>query len=257
MSSLCFCFGSALKQFSNDTFLSMFDVMRHFLYIKRQTKNYCDTRKKVTQDIKDHFIKNNGNREIVISDKVINDNIKKCWETREKLKKNKKTNQRQVIQFRAICRDNIVDIGRCKCKGVPCCHSRKKNPHLLLIKKEIESDFVYSDSEVEQERPDLDDREYVPVKSERNTVNLTLAAEVADRYHASDRAAAAIATAVLVDVGLINESDKKLVIDKSKMQRARVKKRQWEEANVSFDGQALFFDGRKDNTLKQRKINGI
>lgn len=50
--------------------------------------------------------------------------------------------------------------------------------------------------------------------SPRNLISLFNTAIVCDRYGISDRPAAAVATAILQDVGLINEADTSLVIDR-------------------------------------------
>lgn len=93
-------------------------------------------------------------------------------------------------------------------------------------------------------------------KSEQNSLNLTLSSETADRFRLSDRAFGAVASGVLADIRMINDRGTKFVVDKNKVRRARVNKRKVEETNLYFDGLALFFDGRKDNTLKQAEING-
>ncbi|XP_050308327.1 uncharacterized protein LOC126744782 [Anthonomus grandis grandis] len=70
--------------------------------------------------------------------------------------------------------------------------------------------------------------------------------KTADRYGVSDRAAAAIASAVLHDISSDVE-----VIDKSKLRRERQKLRDTllrEQTNLQLP--ALYFDGRKDKTLK-------
>ncbi|VEN43556.1 unnamed protein product, partial [Callosobruchus maculatus] len=72
-----------------------------------------------------------------------------------------------------------------------------------------------------------------------------------DRYGISDRAGAAVASAVLQDVGIINTIDKTSIIDKNKIRRARSKKREGLlENNQNLSLRGLFFDGRKDETLK-------
>ena len=45
-------------------------------------------------------------------------------------------------------------------------------------------------------------------------------ARICERYQLSDRAAAAVANSVLVDVGLVTEDDKTRIIDRSKLRRA-------------------------------------
>lgn len=55
---------------------------------------------------------------------------------------------------------------------------------------------------------------------------------------------------------LIQPEDTRLVVDKSKIWRARVKSRK-KLSDVRLDGiNALYFDGRKDKTLTQQHING-
>ena len=72
-----------------------------------------------------------------------------------------------------------------------------------------------------------------------------------ERYQLSDKAAAAIANSVLVDVGIITEDDKVCVIDRSKLRRERERCRQEiqkeKQQNFRFVN-AIHFDGRKDAT---------
>ena len=72
----------------------------------------------------------------------------------------------------------------------------------------------------------------------------------------SDRAAAAIATAVLQDIGILTEQDK--AIDKAKIRRERAKVRGKKETENEEDGQltAIRFHGRKDETRIKKLIDG-
>lgn len=80
-----------------------------------------------------------------------------------------------------------------------------------------------------------------------NTVKLFHVAQIADRYNVSDRVAAALATAALVDFGLITADDKNNVIDRSKIRRAREKARKIQVSALSFEGICgLYFDGKKN-----------
>lgn len=82
-----------------------------------------------------------------------------------------------------------------------------------------------------------------------NMVELTEIAKSADRFGVSHRATAAIATAVLVDFGLITEDDQHLIIDHHKVFRAREKLRNQQMQSLTFDDiEALYFDGKKDMT---------
>lgn len=82
--------------------------------------------------------------------------------------------------------------------------------------------------------------------------NIDSLARTADRYGVSDRVAAAIATSVLEDLGIVTEIDNSNVIDRSRVRRARSSLRLKEKQSSSLD-EALFgiyFDGRKDQTLQ-------
>ena len=61
---------------------------------------------------------------------------------------------------------------------------------------------------------------------------------------------------MLVDLNLVTESDRSLVIDKSKIRRERNKLRTQLQMNSTRNGidvSSIYFDGRKDNTLKKIK----
>jgi hypothetical protein len=97
-------------------------------------------------------------------------------------------------------------------------------------------------------------------KSNQMRVSLKTLANTCDRYGVSDRSAAAIASAVLQDIGVVTTEDKSKVIDRSKVRRERQENR----SNLQDDGldvlstnkltgTGLYFDGRKDKTLLQVK----
>ena len=90
----------------------------------------------------------------------------------------------------------------------------------------------------------------IPVSSQNRKRWLNLA-RMCERYQLSDKAAAAIAYSVLVDVGKITKDDKTCVIDRSKLIREREKCRQEiqkdEQQNFRFVN-AIYFDGRKNAT---------
>lgn len=92
------------------------------------------------------------------------------------------------------------------------------------------------------------------VTPNRKRYELSALARTCDRYAVSDRAAAAIASAVLEDVGVITIEDKTSVIDRSKLRRERLKKRKKLQHEQTLDNlRGLYFDGRKDKTLEQFK----
>ncbi|KAF2886396.1 hypothetical protein ILUMI_19776 [Ignelater luminosus] len=69
------------------------------------------------------------------------------------------------------------------------------------------------------------------------------------------RATAAIASSVIQDLGMITEEDMSVVIDKSKIRREIQKARKilLEVESVAVV-KAIYFDGRKDNTIVQEKV---
>lgn len=90
-------------------------------------------------------------------------------------------------------------------------------------------------------------------KSKYNTVKLEELNAIIYRHNVSDQVATAIATAVLIDFGLITVEDRNLVIDRNKIRRQREKFRKEKTASVSFEGiEAFYFDGRKDNCIQFR-----
>lgn len=82
--------------------------------------------------------------------------------------------------------------------------------------------------------------------------DLPIVARTLDRYSISDRAGAAIVSAVLQDVGLISQNNMSNVVDRSKIRRIRLKKRSaFANELIIFDSNqfGIYFDGRKDKTL--------
>ncbi|KAK0043374.1 hypothetical protein Bpfe_027193 [Biomphalaria pfeifferi] len=106
-----------------------------------------------------------------------------------------------------------------------------------------------SDDESDNDcRPDPN-KQLRKLNDKQMRVKLPLLALACDRYGVSDRAAAGIASAVLQDVGIIQERDVSKVIDRSKVRRERCKKRGTLCAGVSNTITGLYFDGRKDSTM--------
>lgn len=105
---------------------------------------------------------------------------------------------------------------------------------------------------------DVDDSELAAARSQQR-LRLSNTAKASDRHAVSDRAAAEIASSVLVDYGVITSDDFSEVIDRSKIRRERHKYRESlraESANSSTDLRGLYFDGRKDKTLTQEQAGG-
>ena len=99
--------------------------------------------------------------------------------------------------------------------------------------------------------------------SNQNRLNLPCFIAEVDRYQISDRAAAALATGLLKDLGKISDTDKSLVLDRYKVRRdrkSRQKERKKKKKEESSGGiKCIGFDGKKDkNTkvLEEVEING-
>lgn len=85
---------------------------------------------------------------------------------------------------------------------------------------------------------------------------LTCTSLISDRFDVSDRATATIASGVLHDFGILSDSDKSKVIDKSKIRKEKIKirKQLFKEDFRNRVVYGIYFDGRKDNTLVEEKI---
>ena len=73
-------------------------------------------------------------------------------------------------------------------------------------------------------------------------------AQCCDRYNISDRAGAALATSVLIDHGIIEPNDTKVVIDRSKLGRERMRHREEmrkEEKELFGKVDGIYVDGKK------------
>src|SRR6218665_3268610 len=99
-------------------------------------------------------------------------------------------------------------------------------------------------------------KETSPSASTQMRTKLGAFSETCDLHGISDRSAAALASAVLQDVDIITPDNLSKVIDRSKVRRARQRNR----SNIlKIDKptaehlQALYFNGRKDQTMFQVK----
>lgn len=140
----------------------------------------------------------------------------------------------------------------------------KRNQRLQICKKpEIDdpdvnlskTDNTVDTSQDSLSKKDEENCDSLPSTSQMR-FKLPATALMSDRYGISDRATAAIASSVLQDLGLINEVDLSLVIDKSKIRREKHKVReslQTKDNSVEIYG--VYFDGRKDNTYFQERID--
>ena len=80
------------------------------------------------------------------------------------------------------------------------------------------------------------------------SIDLSDLAREADRYCISDRATAALATALLISIGKVSKSDTNGVITRSMIRSAREKYRKTVEILSDKPISAVYFDGRKDET---------
>jgi hypothetical protein len=123
-----------------------------------------------------------------------------------------------------------------------------------------ESEAVVSSSESEVfKEPDSIKRKRSSEKKESQLsckkLCLSSLAKVCDRTGVSDRAAAIIASTVLHDVKGATEPDPSLIIDRSKIRRARKQSRDkiQEGVNTGKSIVSIYFDGRKDRTTVQEQ----
>ncbi|GBN13632.1 hypothetical protein AVEN_173304-1 [Araneus ventricosus] len=87
-------------------------------------------------------------------------------------------------------------------------------------------------------------------------VSLPSIAVVGDRCGVSDQAVAAIASSFLHDVGLTTSNNSDLVVDEKKLRREKAKIRfQALSEAQALPLKGLYFDGRKDSTLIEERID--
>ena len=97
-----------------------------------------------------------------------------------------------------------------------------------------------------------EDQDNLSPQNNQMRQSLSCLAPACDRYMVSDRSAAAIASAILEDVGLIYSEDQTKVIDRNKIRRERGKRRE-NVKSKEVEITSLYYDGRKDKTMK---VNG-
>ena len=147
--------------------------------------------------------------------------------------------------------------------------NRKKREQALEKAKEKEKERVesekvvgYDDLDIILGDADLNDNTEEAFVEElgegreinQNRQNLSNLAMICDRYGVSSRAGAAIANAALTDAGVISATNQTNVIDKCKLRRAIDKYREERKVAdqddlIKAQGEAYYFDGKKDRTL--------
>lgn len=87
-------------------------------------------------------------------------------------------------------------------------------------------------------------------------VNLPSFSRACDRRAISNRARAQLASALLHDLNVVTPENQVAVIDKSKVFHERVKYRQSISSTRTSEIIALYFDGRKDETIIKENVRG-
>lgn len=85
---------------------------------------------------------------------------------------------------------------------------------------------------------------------------LSLFSRACDRRGISSRAGAQLATALLRDLNVVTAENQEAVIDKSKVARERLKSRKEVSSTRTSDLLAIYFDGRKDETITKEIVAG-
>lgn len=215
------------------------------------------------------------------------DNIHQKYRNIKKIIANKrKSDQRKVDDFVSSL-NRLFDISSCKCLDMTNCKCSKErqipeNVRKFLFdqrnerKLRISSKFCNND-DIEKDDLQLPNSNQSSQSSsnpnslelgqndsqgfmipetfeKKHKTRLSETVIVGQRFGLSDRAIAAVSSAVLVDHGLATENDSTLIVDRSKVRRSKRKVN--EEIQSRQDEtfiRALYFDGRKDDTIAQVK----
>lgn len=140
--------------------------------------------------------------------------------------------------------------------------SQLKRPHESHLEKVSYSENDISDDSDSNDEKDSDSSYEIMSIAPSNTKNsgkagtrnkLARFAETLDRYNVSDRVGAALASAVIKDLEVPNTDG--FVVDRSKVRRIRLAGRNELASNEIRSLISIYFDGRKDKTLKL--IDGV
>ena len=89
-------------------------------------------------------------------------------------------------------------------------------------------------------------------ENDQMRTNLSTFAKMCDHFKISDRAASAVSFASLKDFKMVSPDDNRLLIDRSKVRRERMKQpKLLQETEFMENIRGLYFDGQKDKTLIQ------
>ena len=119
---------------------------------------------------------------------------------------------------------------------------------------------LQNDSSTTDSGEATDNEEFIPESNfiPQNRMRLPTLAMACERFQVSDRAGAAIASAVLVNYGVITADQRENVIDKNKLRAAitRLRKETKKDEENKFEQvKGIGFDGRKDTTLTVEETN--
>jgi hypothetical protein len=219
------------KKKNTDYLQSLFDICT----CKCQSRDICSCTKerKVPAREWDFLADQRNDREKVIGD--VDKKVTEAW---------------QVLQDKGDAFQNQVQQEEDRCDEVRTVRSKQIKEFLEYEKDENDNCQANEDEEY-----CLDDPPMMQInESTQNRLDLSFFISEVDRFQISDRAAAALATGLLRDLGIVTDSDKTKVVDRYKIRRARkkrqvVKKRRRKE-ETSGEVRCLGFDGKKDKHTK-------
>lgn len=134
--------------------------------------------------------------------------------------------------------------------------NKRENPGCSYVPNPVDEDSDHneqdSEDDIDMEEEYRPPRSTIKNKTEQNRKNWPNLVSMVERFQVSDRAGAAIANAVLKDIGFISASNSKHTICKNKLRRERTKYREEirKKEQEFFDlVDGVYLDGRKDSTL--------
>jgi hypothetical protein len=179
-----------------------------------------------------------------VTTKLRNIERRKCDEQLRKGKLEQSLSNKQPAESMIVTRDSDSD---------------EENPSGVKHDEEVilSSDDMHIVSSYEDSGSDISEYE----STTQMRLPLPNLVKEADRFGISDRATAALATAVLVDFGIVTNENRSNVIDKNKIRRERNKMREKlknksKKSDTMNEITSVYFDGRKDGTLIRKKDNG-
>ena len=137
-------------------------------------------------------------------------------------------------------------------------------PEIVIDKQKTkDSDYVYfCNTDTESDDNDKDSYDKVSTKRRKNTVDLITVALIANKYGISNRAAAAIASAVLIDYEYLSLDDAHLLVSEKKIRDRREKLLACSAAgrteHVSAPGNVtmVVWDAKETRPMTQKEIEG-